>query len=81
MTQLHYFDRILIMPTSTLRWTTLVLAGTQLFASDDSIHLPIIQWHSAGSTLYITIRDKVEMDLRLEREIVDIEVLLFPVQN
>ena len=69
------------MPTSTLHWITVVLAGMQLFAPDDSIHPPVIQWHSAGSTLYIRIRDKVEMDLRLEREIVDIEVLLFPVHN
>jgi hypothetical protein len=64
------------MSTSTLQWLTILLAGTQLFPSYKNNCSPIIQWHSAGATLYILISHKIEMDLRLEREIIDIQVFL-----
>jgi len=62
------------MTTFELPWAHLFLSKTQLFSPDNASGAYILQWHSAGSTLYITIKDQPEIDLRLEREIIDIQV-------
>ena len=60
--------------TYELPWTCVILASTHLYCDKEDPESCIVQWHLAGETLYILLKDKLEIDLRLEREIVDIKV-------
>jgi hypothetical protein len=35
----------------------------------------MVQWHTAAATLYILIKDKAEVDIRVEREVVNVQVM------
>jgi hypothetical protein len=59
--------------TVMLRWLELYLSATHYFAAD-GLKTNIIRWNSAGATLCISNEDQPEIELRLEREIVDVLV-------
>jgi hypothetical protein len=56
-----------------LNWVDIYLCSTHYYANSNS-KANVVQWHTAGATLCIFVQDKPEIDLRLEREIVDIRV-------
>jgi hypothetical protein len=58
-----------------LQWHDLQLSETcyQALGDEDQYTL---EWHSAGATLYIVGKDLPKIDLRLEREILNIMVRL-----
>jgi hypothetical protein len=61
-----------------LQWAGMLLADTVIITDEADAEVNIVQWHTAGSTLYIMCKDRQEIDLRLEREICEIQVeLLF----
>jgi len=33
-----------------------------------------VQWHSEGTTLYIVIENRLEMDVRMDMEVFDVQV-------
>jgi hypothetical protein len=60
--------------TYELPWVEVVLASTHFYFSEEDAESCLVQWHAAGATLYILLKDKLEIDLRMEREIVDVKV-------
>ena len=67
------------MSTLELPWLHLFLGSTCYYADESDPQSCSLQWHTAAATLYILVKDKVEIDLRLEREITNIKVMFYPV--
>lgn len=66
------------MTTFELPWMKLSLSNTTYFAQadkDESAYA--LQWHTAASSLFIMFPDQPEIDIRLDREVVDVHVSLF----
>lgn len=63
------------MSTLELPWAELNLGGT-LFEEDSSAPLGsyVLQWHTAGCTLYVVCGERDEIDLRLDSEVFEIKV-------
>jgi hypothetical protein len=51
----------------------MILASTALHAST-SDGTEGMEWHSEGSVLYIVLQDREEIDLRIDREVFDVQV-------
>jgi hypothetical protein len=59
-----------------LGWVELFLGNTRLFADEDDKDGYTLEWHMAASTLYVHSKGNPVIELRLEREIHDLQVNL-----
>jgi hypothetical protein len=63
------------MATHSLKWSRIILCTTVFHASiDKESNPPLLQWHTEGSNLYAMMSDRPEIQLRMEREIYDLQV-------
>jgi hypothetical protein len=63
------------MSTLEIPWLKLSLSDTLYYATEENNESAFaLQWHSSGSTLFIMFSEEPEIDIRLDREIVEIEV-------
>jgi hypothetical protein len=63
------------MSTVDLPWVKVSLSDTVYYATackDKSAYA--LQWHSTASTLFIMFKDRQEIDIRLDREVTEIQV-------
>ena len=66
------------MSTIEIQWTELWL-HTKSFAASRNIaerNAYLLQWHTAASTFYILHPDHKEIDIRVEREVFQVQVLI-----
>jgi hypothetical protein len=63
-----------IMTTISLPWTNIILATTELHAISGNHEKEVLQWHSEGTTLYIVMENREEIDMRLDMEVFDFQV-------
>jgi hypothetical protein len=61
------------MSIDQLPWTNVILATTELHAT---LRKETLQWHTEGSTIYIVMENRPEMDLRMDWEVFDVQVCL-----
>jgi hypothetical protein len=57
-----------------LSWNEIFFGETHFYAERDKPDICVLQWHEAGSTLYISIKDSDLVDIRFEREVHDVKV-------
>lgn len=57
-----------------LSWDELFFGETHFYAEQDKPDIYALQWHEAGSTLYISIKGKDLVDIRMEREVHEVKV-------
>jgi hypothetical protein len=57
-----------------LSWNEIFFGETHFYAESDKPDIYVLQWHEAGSTLYISIKDSDLVDIRFEREVHDVKV-------
>jgi hypothetical protein len=69
------------MSTSDLSWTNVIMATTELHATGQNLRRETLQWHSEGSVLYIVMENRAEVDLRLDLEILEIQVCVLLLQQ
>jgi hypothetical protein len=62
------------MTTLELPWHDITLAGTHYYGDENDPQSCMVQWHTTAATLYILVKDKLEIDIRVEREVIDIQV-------
>jgi hypothetical protein len=63
------------MSTDQLPWTNVILATTELHATSGE-RKETLQWHTEGSTMYIVMENRPEIDLRMDWEVCDVQVCL-----
>jgi hypothetical protein len=61
------------MTTLQLPWTEMFIGDSHVFADDEFSHKYVIAWHTAGTTLYVKLKEKI-IDIRVEREVYKIQV-------
>jgi hypothetical protein len=65
------------MTTLELPWLELFLNSIHYYADEADPQSCIVQWHTTSAALYILVKDKLEIDLQLEREITNIKVIFY----
>ena len=61
------------MSTTSLPWTNIILATTELHAIAGQ-RKETVQWHSEGTTMYIVVENREEIDVRIDREVFNVQV-------
>jgi hypothetical protein len=66
------------MSTVDIHWKELFM-NTKRFVSSENIADRgsfLVQWHTAASTLYIVHPNRLEIDIRVEREVFEVHVCI-----
>jgi hypothetical protein len=64
------------MTTLELPWVDLYLGESNIYSEMLHPEPYVLQWHTAGCTLYVLSKGHAEIDLRVEREIYEIKVCI-----
>jgi hypothetical protein len=60
--------------THYLNWLTLTIGTNKIRASKEEPAGSRIQWHPSGHSIYIVSKDMTEIEIRIEREVREVQV-------
>jgi hypothetical protein len=58
----------------TIHWSELILNTTHFHASSNEDFESLLIWYPEGSTLYLQMENRPQVDIRVDHEILDLKV-------